>query len=67
MTLQEYRSEHALTIDQLATQLGIARNTLTSLLYGHRLPSMKMALLIEDRTGGKVTPRTWHDDQQAAG
>tara|TARA_Y100000310_G_scaffold344772_1_gene459382 strand:+ start:5255 stop:5464 length:210 start_codon:yes stop_codon:yes gene_type:complete len=65
-TLQDYRNDNDMTIDQLCAQLGIARNTVTSLLYGHRQPSMKMALLIEDRTGGQVTPRSWDADKAQA-
>ena len=59
MTLQEYRKANALTIDDLSDALDVPRNTVTSLLYFHRRPSMDLAHKIEDMTGGAVTTRDW--------
>ena len=59
MQLTAYRQKHNLSIDDLAERLDMKRNSLISLLYGHRRPSLDVALAIEDATDGEVGPRDW--------
>ncbi len=66
MTLQEYRKANALTIDDLSDALDVPRNTVTSLLYHHRRPSIDLAHKIEDMTGGAVTTRDWSRPSKAS-
>lgn len=55
MTLKEYLSSTEQTDEQFAAVVGVSRPTITRIRNGSHLPSIKNALKIVDKTGGKVT------------
>ncbi len=48
-----------MTRQEVAAKLGIGKSTLFSHLRGDRLPSLEVAVLIEEFTGGAVPPKSW--------
>lgn len=44
---------------QFALALGISKPSMSRLIRGHQVPSIELALRIEQQTGGKVRVRDW--------
>lgn len=40
-------------------RIGVTRGYLTQLAGGHKVPSLHLAVRIDEITGGKVTPYDW--------
>lgn len=57
MDLKEYLNENGLNYRDLSEKLGIHPQSLKNIACGTRSPGLKLALRIEELTGGKVTPR----------
>lgn len=57
MRLSEYVRENGLKYSFLAEKLGLTREYLYKIQTGERRPSLEVAIMIEDFTGGKVKPR----------
>ena len=57
MTLKEWIYQERLTQDEFAKLVGVSRRTICSILGGIWMPSLSLALRIEERTNGEVTMR----------
>tara|TARA_Y100000593_G_scaffold90676_2_gene177651 strand:- start:1432 stop:1755 length:324 start_codon:yes stop_codon:yes gene_type:complete len=62
MTLEKYFKEqgwgpHHRRAAHLAERCGVSRQMIGLIVRGHRRPSLKVAIAIEDATGGLVTVR----------
>jgi len=55
MRLVEYLQLHSITQAKFAENIGISRSYICLILKGKRLPSVPIALQIEQETGGQVT------------
>jgi len=57
MSLKEFRTNNRLTVADVASSLGITRQHVYEIERGSAYPSRKLALRIEEATGGAVTLR----------
>lgn len=57
MNLREYLDEKRITYREFAEKLGIHLQSLKSIVYGVRRPSLEIAVKIEELTNGQVTPK----------
>lgn len=57
MHLREYLDQERMTYREFAEKIGIHIQSAKNIAYGSRKPGLKLALQIEEFTGGKVTPR----------
>lgn len=57
MKLKEYLSKHSIRYRPFAKDLGIAEQTLRSIMAGIRRPGLVLALKIEELTKGEITPQ----------
>jgi transcriptional regulator with XRE-family HTH domain len=57
MQLREFLDQERITYREFAEKLGIHIQSAKNIAYGVRKPGLKLALQIEEFTGGKVTPR----------
>lgn len=64
MKLKEYLSKHSIRYRPFAKDLGIAEQTLRSIMAGIRRPSLTLALKIEELTKGEITPQQLAKDFQ---
>lgn len=55
MSIQEYLEISHLSVSGFAQILGISRQHLNNIIHGHRNPSKKLAVVIEDTTGGQIS------------
>jgi len=71
MTLSEYLDQNKKNASDFAALLGCETSTITRILRGERTPSLGMALRIEEKTKGLVTPKDFevkssHPEAQAS-
>lgn len=57
MDLKEYLEDKRLTYREFAEKLGIRTQSLQSVVYGSKKPSLDLAVKIEELTGGAITPK----------
>ena len=64
--LAEYLKQSGMRQRDLATKLKVKQTTVSKLSNGIAMPSLHLAIAIEDATGGAVTARSWVNRQEAA-
>ena len=57
MNLLSYKIAYGFSEPELALMLGLHVSTIHKYLHGLRCPTLEIALLMEEKTKGKVTPR----------
>lgn len=57
MNLKEYLDEKRLTYREFAEKLKIHPQSLQSIAYGKKRPSLELAVKIEELTEGELTPK----------
>lgn len=62
MNLKEYLEEKRLTYREFAEKLGIRTQSLQTIVYGKRKPSLDLAVKIQELTEGAITPKDLLDD-----
>lgn len=66
MNLQTYLKTAGLTQTEFAVRVGTTHATISRLITGASLPSLKMATRIERVSGGMVKANSWVPSEQAA-
>ena len=59
MKFADWVATNGISNDELARKLGVTRAYVWYLSTGNRTPSLPMAMLIRDVSGGKVKPEDW--------
>ncbi|WP_350939129.1 MULTISPECIES: helix-turn-helix domain-containing protein [Thioclava] len=59
MTLKEYLSLHQISQTDFSGSLGVSKGYLSDLLRGRKLPSLTIAVKIQDLTKGAVMAGSW--------
>lgn len=57
MKLRAYLDEKRITYREFAEKLGVHLQSLKSIVYGIRRPSLEIAVRIEELTNGEVAPK----------
>lgn len=65
MTLLDHLKQTGEGVSAFADRIGESRNTIRKIAYGQRQPSLELAVLICDATGGKVPPSALIVDRAA--
>jgi DNA-binding XRE family transcriptional regulator len=60
MLIKEYIVKNGLKISFFAECLGVTRQSLSSIIQGKHSPSLELAMLIEEKTKGKVRCKDIH-------
>jgi len=55
MNLKQYCEKHNITQSELANKVGIDASYVTHIIKGRKIPSVSIALSIEETTGGEVS------------
>lgn len=67
MKLDDYLREHGLSSPQFAKATGVlTKQTVHHYRHGFRFPSAEAMRVIEERTGGKVTPKDFVEQHAGA-
>jgi len=66
MNFAAYMRESGRTADDIARQVGIHRSFISHLRTGRRYPSLRVASLISEATGGTVSYADWEEQRQAS-
>lgn len=57
MKFKDWIKDKGYTIEYISKKIGIKKPSLYNICNGHYLPSLEIAVMIEDFTRGKVRPR----------
>ncbi len=60
LKIKEWRKNNNLTLEQAAKIFGVHLGYLSQLERGKRVPNLKLALKIKERTYGFVCPEDWN-------